>query len=35
MNFFLALLASVALASGQPLAAAKPNIVSIFTDDQG
>ena len=35
MKFLLALLASVALACGQALAAAKPNIVIIFTDDHG
>jgi arylsulfatase A len=35
MKSLLALLASVALVCGPVLAAAKPNIVLIFTDDQG
>jgi arylsulfatase A len=35
MKSLLVLLASLALACGQAIAAAKPNIVIIFTDDQG
>jgi len=35
MKSLLALLASLVLASGQAISAAKPNIIIIFTDDQG